>query len=91
MVHDGRRRFELESDVVGEHLSVYAVSHTAFIRCRPPRRQHSDDDNGKDVHHLTSNSSATLTRRHLLHNQSNYFIGTSPGPRRWFPRLPRSK
>ena len=61
-------------------MSVYNVSRTAFIQCRwrPARRLDSDDDDDSDVVvHLSLNSSATITRRHLLHNQSNYFIGTS--------------
>ena len=66
----GRCRFE--SDAGGE-LSVYAVSRPAFILCRRPRRDAAADD----VDRLSQNISATVTRRHLRHAQSNYFIGTS--------------
>jgi len=52
---------------------VYAVTRPAFIECRRPRRDAAADD----VDRLSQNISATVTRRHLRHDQSNYFIGTS--------------
>ena len=63
----------------GENISVYAVSRAAFVHCRPPSHLDEDrtDDDGNSVHFSLSDIGTTaVTRRQLLHSQSNYFIGT---------------